>query len=238
MNTEERKHFWDVLLSLDGINIQKDYAALKPCIKWPQHLYRFRSVTTSSLDGLKMNRLYFSSADKYDDPFDSFLFINWDEVISGIGSAVQNSQDKVKAFDMIQTLTGVPADQLSLFFDSHSVQEWQQYGKNAVGSFRDFMQKNELSICFSEAGEGNGLNEVLWLKYANNHSGFAMEYDLADSAAFICGSKEKCVPCPAAKQHYPLYPMYYSNEKYDATDYAKAEMVAYLFSACFPQNQK
>ncbi len=45
-------------------------------IQYPRHLYRFRPVSFSSLDGLQGNKLYFSSADHYDDPFDSFLHID------------------------------------------------------------------------------------------------------------------------------------------------------------------
>lgn len=65
------------------------------------------------------------------------------------------------------------------------------------------------------------LNEVLWLKYAENHRGFVLEYDLSNDAAFLCGTMEKCIPCPASKNRYMLYPVYYSDEKYDATDFVK-----------------
>ena len=66
------------------------------------------------------------------------------------------------------------------------------------------------------------MNEVLWLKYADNHHGFVIEYDLHDNSSFLCGKSEKCTSCISSKMNYPLYPIYYSNNKYDATEYIKA----------------
>ena len=76
MDNQARKNFWDTLCSLDGIDVKQDAQKLVDTIQHPQHLYRFRPVSFSSLDGLQSNRLYFSSADHYDDPFDSFLHID------------------------------------------------------------------------------------------------------------------------------------------------------------------
>lgn len=45
---------------------------------------------------------------------------------------------------------------------------------NAALSLRDEVKKDTWSVCFSE----NGFNEVLWLKYADQHRGFVQIYDL------------------------------------------------------------
>ena len=76
MDNQARKKFWDTLCTLDGIDKKQDEQKLTDAIQYPQHLYRFRPVSFSSLDGLQNNKLYFSSADHYDDPFDSFLHID------------------------------------------------------------------------------------------------------------------------------------------------------------------
>ena len=40
--------------------------------KRPTYLYRYRSVSMNTLEALRTNRLYFSTANYYDDPFDTF----------------------------------------------------------------------------------------------------------------------------------------------------------------------
>ncbi len=63
---------------------------------------------------------------------------------------------------------------------------------------RNTLRSYTLSVCFSESG----LNETLWIKYANQHKGFALIYDMKNS-------------------NPSLYPIYYSDEPYNATEYAK-----------------
>ena len=84
-------------------------------------------------------------------------------------------------------------------------------------SIRDEVKKDVWSVCFSE----NGFNETLWLKYADQHKGFALIYDLEKSENLLCGKQEKCQNCEMTRYRTPLYPMYYSDTPYDATNFAK-----------------
>ena len=45
-----------------------------------QNNFRYRPVNLNSLEALRTNRLYFSSANYYDDPFDTFLHIDIDSI--------------------------------------------------------------------------------------------------------------------------------------------------------------
>ena len=86
---------------------------------------------------------------------------------------------------------------------------------------RDEIKKDTWSVCFSE----NGFNESLWLKYADQHRGFALMYDLENNDNFLCGKQKKCANCGIKKYGTPLYPMYYSDTPYDATNFAKLVML-------------
>lgn len=88
-------------------------------------------------------------------------------------------------------------------------------------SLRDVLQKESWSACFSE----NGLNDVLWMKYADQHRGFALMYDLEKSENFRCGKQDKCKQCGVQQSGTPLYPVYYSDTPYDATHFAKFVMM-------------
>ena len=94
---------------------------------------------------------------------------------------------------------------------------------------RPLLQKQTWSTCFSE----NGLNETMWLKYADRYHGFCLVYDLEDEKRRICGKKEKCKKCVVNKAGISLYPMYYSDDGYDATEYVSYLAVAHLVQSNF-----
>ena len=91
----------------------------------------------------------------------------------------------------------------------------------SILDLRDDLQKNLWSVCFSE----NGFNEALWLKYADSHRGFVQIYDLGNDDNFLCGKQEKCAGCGMKVFGTPLYPIYYSDEPYDATKFVKMVML-------------
>ena len=77
MDNVERQKFWDTLCSLTGEDIEADARTVKDTIIYPRFLYRFRSVSVSSIEALQTNKLYFSKANYYDDPFDTLIKINY-----------------------------------------------------------------------------------------------------------------------------------------------------------------
>lgn len=72
---------------------------------------------------------------------------------------------------------------------------------------------------------GNGFNEVLWLKYADQHRGFVQIYDLENEDNFLCGKQEKCSKLRNQELRNAVYPIYYSDTPYDATKFAKFVML-------------
>lgn len=61
MNHNDREHFWQTLCSLPGNDIVAEREQLFKAIKYPKQLFRYRPVSTKSLDALRTNKLYFSS---------------------------------------------------------------------------------------------------------------------------------------------------------------------------------
>lgn len=232
MNTEERQKFWDTLMLLEHENTPEKMQILNNTIKYPHYLYRFRPITTSSLDALRSNKLYYSSANYYDDPFDSFSYIRWNDIKNEMTDAIKNDNNKKYAFDLFCKMHNVPIDQVEKVFNSKKGSEWEQIGTKLIKNIRQFIQANEFSICFTE----ESLNETLWLKYAENHHGFVMEYDLYDEPSrFDFGENyqlyNKINVAPS------LYPIYYSDQKYDATEYIKAVIKQQLVQSFPPPFQ-
>ena len=76
MNDAEMEEYWRTLSSLTGENIPDEISLLMTKIRYPRFLYRYRPINNNNLDALRTNKLYFSTASNYDDPFDTFLHID------------------------------------------------------------------------------------------------------------------------------------------------------------------
>lgn len=164
---------------------------------------------------------------EYDDPFDTFLHIDIEAIRKEYLSAFQTPESTEAVVDGVKSLLGnILSEEQAAQFTVENVTNALSHGLtesflNAALSLRDEVKKDTWSVCFSE----NGFNEVLWLKYADQHRGFVQIYDLENNDNFLCGKQEKCANCGIKNYGTPLYPIYYSDTPYDATKFAKFVML-------------
>ena len=165
MNNEQRQVFWDTLRSLDGKDLETDCKRLQETIMFPKYLYRYRPASLKSIEALRTNRLYFSTANYYDDPFDTFINIDLQDMKRVFDELSQNyEEEKIfeagKAFltniapgafsdEMIEKMVHALGDVLS---NSSFRFEALQFVRN----IRNEVKKDIWSVCFSE----NGFNEA------------------------------------------------------------------------------
>ncbi len=219
MNTEKRQLFWDALCAAKGNNIEEDSHKIQATIEYPRFLYRYRAVSVSSIDALQTNHLHFSRANYYDDPFDTLLKIDFPRINARVREmlSAENLNDQFARFctalglghgatqDAVSAIQTAGTDNIITYIDTYLKREIQPILKNDIWS-----------ICFSESG----VNETMWLKYADQYRGFCLMYDLTDDTKRLCGKQEKCENCVINHSAISLYPMYYSDVGYEATEYA------------------
>lgn len=226
MDDNDRQIFWTILCSLEGKDIQNDKEILGKTIKVPKYLYRYRPVNLKSMEALRYNKMYFSTSNYYDDPFDTFINVdlmgmqNFFDMIAKDENASKKAEPLIRNFlNMMQIsltddeMTGLLSVLENIMIDKSFSAFCMDYFRN----IRNEIKKDTWSVCFSE----NGFNETLWLKYAEQHKGFALRYDMENADNLLCGKQEKCSKCGIAQCRPPLYPMYYSNKKYNATRFAQ-----------------
>lgn len=230
MNDAERQVFWTTLCSLTGENPQKEVQKLAEKIHYPRFLYRYRAVNNNNLEALRVNKLFFSKASNYDDPFDTFLHIDIDRIRQEFESNFKSNENVITLADamkkMFQTVpNNIPEEYiekmttpggLENIYESGLTNQFLSYTLTLRTKIQDEIQ----SICFSE----NGFNETLWLKYADMHKGFALIYDLCNTENIHCGKMDKCKKCGVHVYGAPIYPVCYSNTPHDATNFAKTVM--------------
>ncbi len=227
MTYDERKKFWNTICSLPGRDIRAEREELLKAIKFPKYLYRYRPVNTNNLEALRANRLYFSSANYYDDPFDTFLHIDIEELKKEYLSILHLDENTENKIDYVKSLLeGILNEEQLSQFNLERLKKAQS--QNAVDEFLSFalalrseVKKDVWSVCFSE----NGFNESLWLKYADQYKGFVLIYDLENDDNYLCGKQQKCSNCGIKNFGTPLYPIYYSDSPYNATNFAKFVML-------------
>lgn len=227
MNTQEREAFWKTLCSLSGNDPERDLEKLRTTIKTPKFLYRYRPVDLNSLEALRSNKLYLSTANHYDDPFDTFLHIDTESIRGEFLRAFKTAESTEavakgarSVFEEILTeeqKAQLTADNLTKMLSNGLAEELLAFAL----ALRDDVKKDIWSVCFSE----NGFNETLWLKYADRHKGFVQIYDLENADHFLCGRLEKCENCGIKRFGTNIYPVYYSDEPYDATEFVKLVIV-------------
>ena len=222
MNSTERKAFWDALCSIHD-NLPEHVQALSTAIKLPEYLCRYRTVSENSLIQLQENKLYYSSADYYDDPFDTFIHVDFARIKNLYAFLSKDIFSDNLAFlgmlKPLEPLIGMSAEKYIEKLKANPL-DLSSF-PNQIKQIRTIIQKNLFSICFC----GDALNETLWLKYANNYRGFALIYDVKDDSSFLCGKEKMCENCRSLIEKPFVYPVYYTEDAYDATQFALACML-------------
>lgn len=222
MNADERKIFWDKLCSFNGSDVKAEGLELTQVIKLPQFLYRYRAVNASTIDALKNNKVYFSNSSYYDDPFDTYLNINYRKIYQQLIQTQGYKEQSISVFKQICRDNGEDekraAQAVKKFRELSNEQVFNVFSSFLKNEIQPLIRNTSMSVCFSESG----INESMWLKYADQYKGFCVMYSLReeDETNFLCGKQDKCKDCGIVKYGVSLYPMFYSDERYDATKYA------------------
>lgn len=217
MDNNAREKFWNVLKDLHN-NSVANVSMVMDVSPWPKTLCRFRPISEHSLQQLQENKLLFSSADHYDDPFDTYFYIDVDQMVPVYeemrGDLLEGNKELADKLHQIAMLTGLKPDTFVNMLINGTL-NFTELREHLI-EVRNSIQKRLFSICFCE----DPYNETLWLKYAKNYSGFVQIYDFTNPDTFMCGKEPTCQNCISAREHPYIYPIYYSDTKYDATKYA------------------
>lgn len=207
MNDIEREEFWKVLLNAKN---ESDVDKLKMKIKYPNMLYRYRSINIKTLNALAENKLFFSTSNYYDDPFDTFIRIDIKQV-KNIAQRLETGDIPPILINMFHSIPNPNFTKENINIILNNVID---FAKEARSEIRKWIW----SLCFTE----KYYNETLWLKYANNHRGFVLAYDINALNNAVLNTEPSALCMVNNSVNFPLYPMYYSKDEksYDATNYA------------------
>ena len=208
----------------------------------PERLFRFRSANLHSVMSFEHNTITLCSADLFPDRFDSIVYVNREKIRNDVNLGFDwNFQKSI--IDKVRQTGHFPEALLNLYGEANAAQlvslymttsdeeiitGWEYSKGHIQQQILDNIsplttqqicatrQNTETKIaCFTE----DVRSAHMWDRYADGYRGFALEYDLRGP---IVGEETEELD----KKVYPaLYPVIYSNTKYDATEIASWNLV-------------
>ena len=150
MSSEERKKFWDTLSSLDGQDVENDIKRLLATIEFPRFLYRYRSVNNKSLSALIENKMYFSTSDYYDDPFDTYIRIDRNLVLEGIKQEVEDLRSNEKRLSGFSDYLGISNEECQNFLTDKTAEFIGNVSYDFFKGIRRELRKEIYPMCYSD----------------------------------------------------------------------------------------
>lgn len=144
----------------------------------PSALFKYRSFDSSgySLTNFEKDQLWLSAPEDFNDPFDSLLKSNIDESINNQEDWINHKSD----FSRFCMVCGLEPNEIESAYQMYkeateSLKKYQDI-LNAFYTFRPQSLFRVGSLCETNT------SVLMWSHYANNHSGFCIEYDLRNAA--------------------------------------------------------
>lgn len=145
-------------------------------------LARFRPISLNNIDALKEDRLYYSTPNNFNDPYDTLIYANYLQIIQdiyfnleiGMDSYLDNLKDK--DIQNAKFLAGYGYAVWNGSKRDETLGAFFEYVYETAKMLKEALRKNVKIICFAE----EYLSMLMWSHYADNHKGFAIIYDRKD----------------------------------------------------------
>lgn len=201
----------------------------------PSKIYRFRRCSERNLSSFLNDELWFSNGCTMNDDFDARLYYDKKKIYEWLNSLI-TEEGCLKVFDQIRYMSKMPAGfELLVSNVEHVFNELKNISKdqalnistqitntikiNLEESLKDITQKIQEGTkfaCFSE----NIYSDMMWGHYADNGTGFALEYEFHNGNVVEYRSDTNIDSIVWGN----LFPIMYGNQRLDTTAYA-----VYLF---------
>ena len=201
----------------------------------PNQLYKFRSCTENSLSAFEKGELWLSKASLFNDLHDSLFYFDKSAILEMIEKqfssgkvlsmieAMQQGRYSDVELQRLVTKEFPSYDTKTLVAIAHqSVSGYSDLLEQCFKSAKDGIRDNIKMVCLSESIK----SPLMWAHYADNHKGFALGYDFRNydiTQCSYCPNRS----CPNMK-FGTIYPVIYSNKRYDATRYGQWVVQQYI----------
>ena len=156
----------------------------------PQKLFRYRKIDDNNnfYDALCKNLITTSNPINFNDPFDSLIYVNVQEILDDLKNP--RSRTKFKKWleynpALVQSLQAKQKSILKGFLNESddkyrlnirvALPKIEKSLSHIIAHSIDYLKTYSNIACFSETIK----SPIMWSHYADSHKGFALEYDLS-----------------------------------------------------------
>lgn len=186
-------------------------------------VFRYRSCNPNNLDALRKDRLYFSTPENFNDPYDNLMYVNVPELKNYISDCLEGGMKEylqsIEVKELEKYLFGNAMWNVSLKKREEQKQAFLENVENDIEEIRDNILKNYKIICFCK----NHLSMLMWSHYADNHKGFMLAYDENKIKQASCFNSNNEI----LSNKLCLKDVVYSNERVDMTQYVNDYLLRY-----------
>lgn len=156
----------------------------------PDTLFRFRPINGFSLDSFRNKSITVCHPSVFPDKYDSLIYVNTDE-------QYLTNELSLQADNLSRYGISAPHDLISNLI---------KLMKEKASSHQAFLKSNPFMriACFTERVD----SKFMWDNYGGGYKGFALEYDV----------RKYCIEAAKSESKVNLYPVIYTNERYDSTE--------------------
>lgn len=235
----DRVKYQEILESIkvpEGISQEEMVAMLRPLNiallqLIPERMFKYRICSDNHISAFENDELWMSTSDLFNDPFDTLIQYDEQKIRSAFDAVMQPGTPEA----MMRYIAdgGEIADPVNHLVKSTDIEEMRIkaaeilsdgkvfapteaqmismliYREAILSLLPQIAQRFSSALCFSE----NIDSILMWSHYSNNHTGFALGYDL------------RSLLLPNDK-NLGLYPVIYSEKRYNAE-----EFLLYLFGS-------
>lgn len=146
-------------------------------------LIRFRPISPNNLDSLKSDRLYYSTPNNFNDPYDTLIYANYIQILRDINFNLENGMEHYlkklndKDIPNAKLIAGYATAMWKGSKKNEMLNEFLKDICKTIRMLQEALRKNMKIICFTE----EYLSMLMWSHYADNHKGFAIIYDKNDT---------------------------------------------------------
>ena len=185
----------------------------------PNKLYKMRAMTDRAIDALENDKIYLTRADFFNDPYDCFLSFDSERLKSAIKRNLSDeSMDSFVSRYGLSFPTGNGNPGIDDYFCTFKSKRDEFFDKCSVNlsDITEELQTNTYVASLTESIH----SPVMWAHYADNHKGFAIEYEFRKEMFF---PQPMIVPNESFNWYgwRTLLPVYYSDLRQDGTALAE-----------------
>jgi len=203
----------------------------------PENLYRYRSCTDYNYEALLNDKLILTKPTLFNDPYDSLLFIDKHSILQTLKNGEQDNVDFIgliksniqfreeqeqslgkELVERFANLKPYKSKIEELVSKQLSIKKILTEAEVFIETSLKSLKQSSLVGCFSE----DVSSILMWSHYAQNHKGFALNYDFKSMYYIDVGIPN------VVGSHFvdkKLFPVKYSDERYDATAYIDFHML-------------